>query len=423
MLNILFIPTEPFKIQKSMKTIGIGGSTIKAELNAIVPNAHVVKPIQKSEFYTRIDKACKLMQHQNGKVMYLHAGTNLYYFTGTKWNSSERMVGALLFPNGSLHYIAPSFEKGTILDFMEVEGTIHCWEEHESPYQLLAQICSQNGVNEGVVLIDESTPFFISDGIAKANRKFELVNSKPITAGCRMVKSKAEIAIIQHAMNITMEVQKAVARILHVGISAKEVTDFIHEAHKRYGIPSGSYFCIVLFGVDTSFPHGVKEPKNLEDGEVVLIDTGCELHGYLSDITRTYVFGDISDLQRRIWNLEKETQQAAFNAAQLGNTFSSIDDASRVVIEAHGFGPDYALPGLPHRTGHGIGLDIHEWPYVVRNEETVIEPGMCFSIEPMICVPDQFGIRHEDHVYMTKLGPKWFTEPMLSIEDPFGVKP
>ncbi|MBA6152883.1 M24 family metallopeptidase [Gelidibacter maritimus] len=403
-----------------MKTTGIGGSTIEAELNAITPKAHLVKPIQKSEFYARIDKACKLMQEHKGEVMYLDAGTNLYYFTGTKWSSSERMVGALLFPDGSLHYIAPNFERGTILDFMEVEGVIHGWEEHESPYQLLAQVCSENGVDKGVILIDESTPFFISDGIAKANSKFELVNSKPITAGCRMVKSEAEIAIIQHVMNITLEVQKAVARILHVGISAKEVTDFIHEAHKRYGIPSGSYFCIVLFGVDTSFPHGVKTPKDLEDGEMVLIDTGCELHGYLSDITRTYVYGTIKASQRRIWNIEKETQLAAFDAAQLGNTFSSIDNASRVVIEAHGLGPDYELPGLPHRTGHGIGLDIHEWPYVIRNEETVIEPGMCFSIEPMLCVPDEFGIRLEDHIYMTEQGPKWFTQPMHSIDNPFG---
>ena len=404
-----------------MKTIGIGGSTIEAELNAITPIAHLINPIQKSEFYTRIDKACKLMQDQKVQVMYMHAGTNLYYFTGMRWSSSERMVGALLFADGSLHYIAPNFEKGTVQDFMLIEGTVRCWAEHESPYQLFAQVCSENGVDDGVVFMDESTPFFITDGIAKAHSKFKLVNAKPITAGCRMIKSEAEIAIIQQVMNMTLEVQKAVARILYVGISAKEVTDFIHEAHKRYGINSGSYFCIVLFGVDSSFPHGVKSPKNLEDGEVVLVDTGCQFHGYISDITRTYVFGEISETQRRIWNIEKETQLAAFNASKLGATLSSVDDASRMVLETHGLGPDYDLPGLPHRTGHGIGLDIHEWPYVVRNEETTLESGMCFSIEPMICVPNQFGIRHEDHVYMTQQGPKWFTEPMLSIENPFGI--
>jgi len=404
-----------------MSTYGIGGSTIEAELNAIQPKAHLAKPIQKEEFQSRIDKACKLMQTQNTKVMYLHAGTNLYYFTGTRWNSSERMVGALLFADGTLEYIAPYFEIGTVLDFMLIEGKVNGWEEHESPYTLFSQILSNYSVNEGDVFIDEATPFFVTDGILKANSNLNLVNAKPITAGCRMIKSEAEIAIMQLAMDITLEVQKAVARIMRVGISVKEVTDFIHEAHKRYGAKSGSYFCIVLFGVDSSFPHGVKAPKNLEKGEVVLVDTGCEIHDYISDITRTYVFGEATDLQKRIWNIEKETQQAAFDAAQIGNTCGAVDMASRQVIESHGLGPDYDLPGLPHRTGHGIGLDIHEWPYILQNDTTILKPGITFSNEPMICVPNKFGIRHEDHIYMTKEGPKWFTKPMHSLEDPFEV--
>ena len=233
-----------------------------------------------------------------------------------------------------------------------------------------------------------------------------------------MIKSKAEIAIMQLAMDITLEVQEAAARILRVGISAKEVTDFIHEAHKRYGATSGSYFCIVLFGVDSSFPHGVKSPKSLEEGEVVLVDTGCQIHDYISDITRTYVFGEATEIQKRIWNIEKETQQAAFDASQLGKTCGSVDVASRQVLESHGLGPDYKLPGLPHRTGHGIGLDIHEWPYLVRNDETILEEGMTFSNEPMICIPGEFGVRHEDHFYMTDTGAQWFTKPQTSLYQP-----
>ncbi len=400
---------------------GIGGSTIEAELNAIQPIAHLVQPIQKEEFQQRIDKACKLMQEQSVPAMYLHAGTNLYYFTGMKWNASERMVGAVLFPNGKLIFIAPEFEKGTIFDFMLIEGKVRCWEEHESPYELFVVILKENGVEVGAVSMDESTPFFVFDGIRNCQNDYQLVNAKPITAGCRMIKSDAEIAIMQHAMNITLEVQKAAARILRVGISAKEVTDFIHNAHVKYGIPTGSYFCIVLFGVDSSFPHGVKTPKDLEENEVVLLDTGCLLHDYISDITRTFVYGKANEEQTRIWNIEKETQQAAFNAAQIGNTCADVDNASRIVLESHGLGPDYKLPGLPHRTGHGIGLGIHEWPYIVRNDKTVLEPGMTFSNEPMICVPGKFGIRHEDHIYMTENGPKWFTEPMHSIDNPFGI--
>lgn len=404
-----------------MSTFGIGGSTIEAELKAISPSAHLVSPIQKEEFQARIDKACLLMQEQNAQAMYLHSGTNLYYFTGTRWSSSERMVGALLFPNGTLQYIAPEFEKGTVLDFMCIEGQVNCWNEHESPYKLFVEILRTNGIADGEISMDETAPFFITDGIIKADSAFVLVNAKPITAGCRMIKSKAEIAIMQHAMTITLEVQKAAARILRPEISAKEVVDFINEAHKRHGVASGSYFCIVLFGVDSSFPHGVVTPKNLEEGEVVLIDTGCVLQDYISDITRTYVYGEANDLQKSIWSIEKEIQQAAFDAAQIGSSCASIDKASREVLESHGLGPDYKLPGLPHRTGHGIGLDIHEYPYIVRNDHTVLSAGMCFSNEPMICVPDAFGIRHEDHIYMTEEGPKWFTEPMHSIEDPFGI--
>jgi Xaa-Pro dipeptidase len=401
--------------------IGIGGSTIENELNAISSKAYLVDPIQKFEFQLRIDKACKLMQDENVSAMYLHAGNNLYYFTGMRWSASERMVGAVLFKNGTLVYIAPEFEKGTILDFMLINGNVKCWEEHECPFQLFGKILAQNNVIETEVYIDETAPYFITDGIDKTNPKLNLVNAKPIIAECRMIKSSNEIAIMQHAMNITLEVQKATARILKIGISAKEVTDFIHEAHKRYGIISGSYFCIVLFGKDSSFPHGVKAPKNLELNDVVLIDTGCVLHDYISDITRTYVFGEINNEQRRIWNIEKQTQLAAFDAAQLNQTCASVDDASRDILDSHGLGPDYKLPGLPHRTGHGIGLDIHEYPYIVRGNKTRLKSGMCFSNEPMICVPNKFGIRLEDHIYMTNDGPKWFTEPSHSIENPFGL--
>jgi len=404
-----------------MKTYGIGGSTIEAELAAIKPLAHLAKPIEKEEFQARISKACSLMNQQKVQAVYLHAGTNLYYFTGTKWNSSERMVGALLLATGELQYIAPKFEKGTILDFMEITGDVRCWEEHENPYQLLVNILTEKEITNGTIALDEATPFFVSDGIAKVAPTYTITNAKPITAGCRMIKSDAEIAIIQIAMDITMEVHKAVARILHPGISAQTVTNFIHEAHIRYGIPTGSYFCIVLFGVDSSFPHGVKTPKNLEENEIVLVDTGCMLHDYISDITRTYVYGEISDLQRNIWILEKETQQVAFNTAQIGNTCAMIDIAARQTLELHGLGPDYKLPGLPHRTGHGLGLDIHEWPYITRNDHTVLVPGMCFSNEPMICIPNEFGIRLEDHIYMTENGAKWFTKPAHTLEDPFGL--
>jgi Xaa-Pro dipeptidase len=361
------------------------------------------------------------MKAGNVKAVYVNVGTNLLYFTGTHWPNSERLVGALILPNEQVHYIVPRFEKGTIQDFFEIEGVIHCWEEDESPYVLILKVLAENAIFEGEIQLDETTPFSIINGLNKEVHSFSIQVATPFISECRMVKSKAEIAIIQHVMNITMVVQKATARILRIGISTKEVENFIDEAHKKMGISSGSYFCIVLFGIDSSFPHGVKNPNNLALNDIVLVDTGCQLYDYISDITRTYIFGEANGLQRNIWNIEKETQIAAFNAAVLNASCSAIDDAARVVLEAHNLGPDYKLPGLPHRTGHGIGLDIHEYPYIIRGNKTKLEAGMTFSNEPMICVPNKFGIRLEDHIYMTTGGAKWFTELAHSIENPFNL--
>jgi Xaa-Pro dipeptidase len=185
---------------------------------------------------------------------------------------------------------------------------------------------------------------------------------------------------------------------------------------------SGSYFCIVLFGPATAFPHGVKDPQVLKTGDMVLIDTGCQVEGYISDITRTYVFGEPTPRQREVWNAEKAAQAAALAAAMPGVPCREVDIAARKSLAASGFGPQYQLPGLPHRTGHGIGLDIHEWPYLVGSDSTPLAEGMCFSNEPMICVPGEFGIRLEDHFYMTADGPRWFTEPSHSVDDPFGLQ-
>jgi Xaa-Pro dipeptidase len=400
--------------------IGVGGSTPEHELSKLSDRTQGIEPISKDEFAARIDKARRLLVEEDLAALYLHAGTNLYYFTGLRWSPSERMAGVLVTPDGGLDYISPGFERGTFKNFMRLEGAIHGWEEHQSPYELFGEILAGKGITEGKVGLDESTPFFATEGFCQANPSHLYVNAESITAGCRMFKSAAEIALLQRVHDITLEVLRAAARILHPGISTNAVVEFIHEAHVRCGIPSGSYFCIVLFGEDSQYPHGVSAPRDLRDNEVVLVDTGCQLEGYISDITRTYVYGTPSNRHREIWNLEKAAQKAAFEAAQLGSTCSSVDTAAREVLAAAGLSPDYELPGLPHRVGHGTGLDIHEHPYLMRSDFTVLQPGMVVSNEPMICLPGEFGMRHEDHFYMTDAGPRWFTEPMASIDDPFG---
>jgi Xaa-Pro dipeptidase len=402
-------------------TIGVGGSNANTELEKIQNMTLNVKAIQPEEYLLRIQKAVLIIKTAGFKALYLNAGTNLYYFTGTKWNASERMVGALLFEDGSLEYIVPKFEEGTFNKYKQIDGEINCWEEHESPYALFGKILQNKNINSGKIALDESAGYFLIDGVVKANTAYEFENAQPVTAGCRMQKSKNEIAIIQQAKEITMVVQRAAARILHPGITVETVTDFINKAHIKAGIPSGSYFCIVLFADDSQYPHGVTIPQDLKENDVVLIDTGCRLEGYLSDITRTYIYGTPTEAHTKIWNLEKAAQKAAFDAAQLGATCGSVDDAARKTIAEAGLSPDYELPGLPHRVGHGTGLDIHEYPYLVRGNSTVLQEGMVVSNEPMICIPGQFGIRHEDHFYMTPEGPKWFTTPMHSIDNPFGI--
>ncbi|WP_264531229.1 M24 family metallopeptidase [Flavobacterium sp. N502540] len=402
-------------------TIGVGGSNAIAELEKIQNMTLNVKAIQPEEYQMRIQKAVSLMKTAGFKSLFVNAGTNLYYFTGTKWNPSERMVGALLFEDGSLEYIVPKFEEGTFRKFMKIEGHLNCWEEHESPSVLLGKVLETKGINNGKIALDESAGYFLVDAIVKANPNYEFENSQPVTTGCRIQKSANEIAIIQQAKEITMVVQRAAARILYPGIKAETVVDFINQAHLKAGITSGSHFCIVLFADDSQYPHGVTTPQDLKENDVVLIDTGCRLEGYLSDITRTYVYGTPTEAHIKIWNLEKAAQKAAFDAAQLGATCGSVDDAARKVIAAGGLSTDYELPGLPHRVGHGTGLDIHEHPYLVRGNATILQEGMVVSNEPMLCIPGQFGIRHEDHFYMTAEGPKWFTTPMHSIDNPFGI--
>ncbi|MEP3888936.1 MAG: Xaa-Pro peptidase family protein [Hellea sp.] len=402
-------------------TKGVGGKNFDEALASLSDMTTGVQPITDSEFQSRIDKAQRLMAEQDIAALYLHAGSSLYYFTGMHWKSSERMVGAVLLPSGAPVFIAPAFEKGTLEQFMRINGEVATWEEHESPYGLPAKILSEAGITSGGIGLDEATPFFVSNGIAKASPEFNYINGAAITAACRMIKSEGELALMQRAKDMTLAVHKATASMLRDGITTNEVGEFIDAAHRKVGAPKGSYFKIVLFGPDSSYPHGVKSPKALEDGDMVLIDTGCQLHDYISDITRSYVFGTPSEKQREVWAAEKAAQEKAFDAAQIGVRCGDVDLAARAELELRGFGPGYKTPGLPHRTGHGIGLDIHEWPYLNWGDDTKLQPGMCFSNEPMICLYGEFGVRLEDHFYMAADGPVWFTKPSKSIDEPFGV--
>lgn len=400
-------------------TLGVGGSTIAAELERLHNLRDQAVPIDAAELRGRVAKVQAEMRARGVQALHLDASTSNFYFTGLRLHGSERLHGVIIPAEGDLVYISPAFEAAKLRTIMVLPGEIRSWQEHESPTALVIDTVRAMGYPSGTIAVDPATPFFTFDGLRRAGNSFDFINGTDIIAPCRMVKSPAEIGLMRQAMAMTLEVQKATARILHEGITTTEVEQFVTAAHTRLGMDPVFTFCIVLFGEATAYPHGVPYPQTLQQGDMVLVDIGASLHGYQSDITRSYVFGEGTHRQRSVWNTEKAATEAVFAAAQLGTPCEALDTTARRVIEAAGFGPDYALPGLPHRTGHGIGLDVHEEPYIVRGDTTRLAPGMCFSNEPTICIYGEFGVRLEDHIVMTDQGPNWFTEPAHSFDDPF----
>jgi len=400
-------------------TVGVGGKSIEEALAGLADMTSDVPRIQKADFADRLERFQALLTEKGIGAAYIHAGTNLYYLTGLRWNPSERMVSALIPAEGEIAYVAPRFELDTLRDYWQMEAPILAWEEHENPNELVRDWLVDHDAKR--VAVDEVTPFFIYDGLKNSNPQTEFITAQPLTQALRSRKTPAEIALIKRAHEMTLEVHKAAASILRPGIRASEVSAFIDDAHRKVGAPAGSFFCIVLFDVGTSFPHGVKDDQTLRENDWVLIDTGCLLDGYNSDITRSFCFGTPTDAHRVAWQHEKDAQLAGFAAAKLGEPCEACDAAARQSLVDAGYGPEYRLPGLPHRTGHGCGLDIHEGPNLVKGETTVLDVGMVFSCEPMLVIPDQFGIRLEDHFYMSDSGPVWFTQPSKSIDDPFGI--
>jgi len=394
----------------------IGGSTAAAELAALSAWSTPAPAISSSERVARIERAQRLMADVGADALLISAGASLSYFTGVGWGMLERLVAMVLPRSGSPFIVCPAFEAGSLAAAVKIETTARFWEEHESPVDLTASILREIGAAS--VAIDPTLPFGMANRLRLAAPSMTVTDAASIIDGCRMLKSPSELALMRQAKLMTLEVQRRAARSLTPGIRASTVRRFIDEAHRALG-SAGSAFCIVQFGKSTAFPHGLPEDDILAEGDMILIDTGCTVHGYHSDITRSYVFGEATADQDRVWRIEQEAQQAAFDAARPGQSCDSIDTAARAVLERAGLGPGYKLPGLPHRTGHGIGLSVHEAPYLVHGDQTVLQPGMCFSNEPMIVIPDQFGIRLEDHFFITPTGAEWFTERSHAIERPF----
>ncbi len=405
---------------------GIGAYASKGEvtqkknaMDGFLSMTNDIMPITIEERKARIAKAQRLMSEQKIGALILDAGTSMKYFTGIGWWPSERTMVAIIPAKGDPKYICPGFEESRFRELIKIGKDVNAWQEDESPYKLIALTLKDAGIGSGKIAMEERLRFFIFDGVRKEAPHLDYVSGTPITMPCRMIKSAAEIALMQKANDITSAGIKYGISQLKEGMTQGELSEIIAEGQQKLG--GANTDALVLFGTSSAFPHGSVKPQTLKKGDFVLMDCGCTVEGYTSDITRTVVFGaGPTKRQSEIWDLEKQSQAAGFDAAKIGVACEEVDNAARKVLTNAGFGPGYQLPGLPHRTGHGIGMDGHEWAYMVKGNKQPLRPGMCFSVEPTISIPGEFGVRLEDCAYMTDQGPKWFSQTARSINEPFG---
>jgi Xaa-Pro dipeptidase len=385
---------------------GIGYSTSKGEIKDkgylvkdLQPMTIDVVPITTQERQARIEKAQRLLAQQKTEALVLDAGTSMEYFTGISWRPSERPMVVVIPARGEPKYICPAFEEGRLRELIHLGKEVFVWQEDESPYKQIANAFKVAGIKTGNVGIEERVRFFILDGIRKQVSYLNFISGDPVTIPCRLIKSGAEIALMQKANDITVAAVKIGISSLQEGMTPNDFSSIVSAAHKKFGaVPD---FASVNFGEASALPHGSSKPQKLKEGDIVLMDCGCRVEGYSSDISRTIVFGaEPTKRQLEIWNLEQKAQAAGFAAAKVGVACEKVDAAARTVLIGAGFGPEYKLPGLPHRTGHGIGMDGHEWGNMVKGNKQLLQPGMCFSIEPTISIPTEFGIRLEDCVFL-----------------------
>jgi Xaa-Pro aminopeptidase len=380
---------------------------------------HLAKPISVEERRSRIERARQLMSEYKMDAVLLCGGTSLVYFSDIHWWLSERFFAMVLTAKGAPFYVCPAFEEGRAREQisrgpLSTSADVRVWQEDENPYQRLAKGLKDRGIAAGKLGIEEKTWFVFSDNIARELPALRTVSATPVTAGCRMLKSSAELELMRLANKVTLQAYEAAWKALRPGMTDHEFSNLISTAHERLGFSGES---LVMTSQYTALPHGTINPQTISEDQIVLIDGGCEVEGYPSDISRTFVVGKPTDKMKRNFEIVHRAQQAAFNAAKTGSPCGDVDAAARKVITDAGYGPDYKYFG--HRVGHGIGLDVHEWPYLVRGNHLPMQSNMTFSDEPGIYIPGEFGIRLEDDMVITEKGGELMTPQSASLEHPF----
>ncbi|HEV2229646.1 MAG TPA: Xaa-Pro peptidase family protein [Steroidobacteraceae bacterium] len=373
------------------------------------------QPIGTAEHGARLAKVQGLMQQKKIAAFLVEAGPSLEYFTGVRWHRTERTTAALIPAEGRAVVVTPYFEEPSIRETLKVPADVRSWKEDESPFELLAGALREHAA--GPLAVEPTTRLFIVERMSKAAPSApQVIPGDELIRACRMHKSAAELALMQAANNVTLAALRYTHGRVEAGMSGPDIFAMMVSATQALG--GAHEFTLVLLNEASAFPHGSIKPQQVRAGSVVLIDTGCSVHGYQSDITRSWVFGAASPRQREVWSTVKRGQELAQETARPGVAVGTIDRAVRTFYEQKGWSRDYGLPGLSHRTGHGIGMEVHEAPYLVRNDTTPLEAGMCFSDEPGIYIPGEFGIRLEDCWYMSEKGPKLFTQLARSLDEP-----
>jgi Xaa-Pro dipeptidase len=401
------------------------GPAAFANLKPLGTRVHAISP---EEFRARLEWAQKLMANPPGlaagqippakfDALFFAPGTSLYYFTGIRWGLSERLLGLVLPRTGEPVLVVPAFEEGRLREKMRFPIEVHVWQEDQSPTKIAAAALADRGIRGGRLGIEETAAFTFFDHLREAAPAFEYVSADLITIACRAHKSPQELDLMRLACESTCDVFRAVFASLKAGMSQEELGHLVEAGHLKMGLHGGA---LVLLGASAALPHGSEQPQKLKEGDVVLIDGGCQVEGYESDVTRTGVFGKPTEKVARAFEIVRKAQDAALDAARAGRLSGTVDDAARAVITDAGYGPDYKY--FTHRLGHGIGLDGHEHPYLVRGSKTVLEPGMTFSNEPGIYVPGEFGLRCEDDMVIKADGPAQLLTPgfAVSLEKPLG---
>ena len=390
-------------------------ATSKPQLNSIVGD---VAPITVEERLARIEKAQRLMAENNIDAILLEPGSAMLYFTGVNWWRSERLTTVIIPREGDIGVVTPFFEEPSVRESMTFGDDVRAWNEHENPFERVAGFLKDRNLTGGRIGLEETVRYFVVDGLKSAAPTFKITSATPVTQGCRMYKSANEIALMRKANEVTLTAYQHVYQHMEAGMEPGDIKALMAAAQSQLG--GVGPWNMALFGVASAYPHGTSQAQKLIEGQIVLMDCGCSVEGYQSDISRTFVFGEPTGKQREVWNTVRKGQQIAFETAQIGATAGSIDDAVRAYYESLGWGPEYNVPGLSHRTGHGIGMDGHERVNFVHGEQTPLAPGMCFSNEPGLYDFDSFGVRLEDCLYMTPDGPAWFSVPPDSLDDPVG---